>query len=92
METNKYYYMLYVVDSTDHISFISNTDPIIYTINITGAKLYDDEVNVDNDILKYHERMQTMMDCGSIKGFIKAFIEISPTNNYTIIRREVVLW
>ena len=91
MEINKYYYILYVIDSTDHVSFISNTDPITYTNCISDAKLYDDVVNVDNDILENYERMKSMLNSGCIKGFIKAFIEVSKYNNYNIVGRERIL-
>ena len=90
MESDKYYYILYVVDSTDNISFISNTDPIVYTIDIKSAKLYDDMNNVRNEILENYERFALMYQIGYIKEFIKAFIKVSPNGEYEILGRELI--
>ena len=85
VEVYKYYYVLYLIDSNDQTTFISNTDPIIYNDNIENAKLYDDEVNVDNDILLYYERMHYLVRNTDVEGFYKGYIRIDSNNNIEML-------
>jgi len=74
MEFYRYYFILYLIDMTGNMTFISNTDPVTYTLDINCAKLYETEVNVDNDILDLYDRISILVKETGLRGFIKAKI------------------
>jgi hypothetical protein len=79
------------MDYKDTITFISNTDPVTYTPDIKCAKLYDSEVNVDNDILSNYERMKTLIDNTDITSFYKGYIKKDiNTGNIEIEWRDLI--
>ena len=76
MEIYQYYYILYLVDYLNEKIYISNTDPITYSPNISYAKLYETEANVDNDILDIHDRISEIINKTDITHFYKAKIKM----------------
>lgn len=92
MELYKYYFVLFLTDYEDQLTFISNTDPVTYTPDIKCAKLYEDEVNVDNDILTNYERMKTLIDNTNITSFYKGYVKKDiNTGNIEFVWREKII-
>lgn len=92
MELYQYYFILFLIDYNNNITFISNTDPVTYTPDIKCAKLYDSEVNVDNDILANYDRMRNLMDNTSIVSFNKGYVKKNiSTGVIEIERREMII-
>ena len=92
MELYKYYFVLFLTDYEDRLTFISNTDPVTYTPDIKCAKLYEDEVNVDNDILTNYERMKTLIDNTNITSFYKGYVKKDiNTGNIEFVWREKII-
>ena len=91
MELYRYYFILYLTDTDNKITFISNTDPLLYTTDINNAKLYETEVNADNDILQYYERIYELIKNTNIINFYKGYIRKDNRNNIEIIESYIVI-
>ncbi len=92
MELYKYYFVLFLIDYQDQLTFISNTDPVTYTPDIKCAKLYEDEVNADNDILTNYERMKALIDNTNITSFYKGYVKKDiNTGNIEFVWREKII-
>jgi hypothetical protein len=90
IDTCKYYYIIYLIDSNDQLTFISNTDPITYSNNIKSAKLYEDEINVNNDILLYYEKMRDMIRNTDVESFYKGYIRINNGNSEIVMSNKII--
>ena len=92
MELYQHYFVLFLTDYQDQLTFISNTDPVTYTPDIRSAKLYDNEVNADNDILDNYERMKTLIDNTDMASFYKGYVKKDTnTGNIEFIWREKII-
>ena len=90
VELYKYYFILYLIDINNQITYISNTDPITYTNDIKAAKLYEDNVNADNDIILYYERIKSLIDNTDVKSFYKGYVKVSSDSMEIIISNKVI--
>jgi hypothetical protein len=92
MELYQHYFILFLIDCNDQLTFISNTDPIIYTPDIKCSKLYENEVNVDNDILTHYSRIDSLIKNTNIVSFYKGYIEKDlQTGNIEIVWRDRII-
>lgn len=92
MESYQYYFILFLIDTEDQLTFISNTDPIIYSPDIKCSKLYIKEVDADNDILSHFSRIEILIKNSNITSFYKGYIRKDlQTNNIDIIWRDKII-